>query len=322
MGYCTSTHKLIQAVQTNYAQWYLDDGALGGPIDELIQAFSTIKIEGAKIGLLVNERKCELITKDACAIQRFQSIAPDVIIVEPSTAILLGAPVGGEQSIDLVLENKLTELKRLSDRLKQFKAHDAFYLLRNCFSLPKLQYTLRCSPCFNSTVITRYDQCIRDTLEVILNVELSDHSWLQASLPVSVGGLGVRTASQIVLPAFLSSVVGSADLCQQILPRRLHSSAGLRDVHFTDACELWKTRTPAAPPFDARQKSWDLPLVAVHSELLLTTAPNQAAVARLIAVSAPHAGAFLHAVPITACGTRLDDQSLRIAIALRLGAPV
>jgi hypothetical protein len=47
----------------------------------------------------------------------------------------------------------------------------------------------------------RYDDCIHDTLEVILNVELSDHSWLQASLPVSVGGLGVRTASQIVLPA-------------------------------------------------------------------------------------------------------------------------
>jgi len=32
-------------------------------------------------------------------------------------------------------------------------------------------------------------------------------------------------------------------------------------------------------------------------------------------------GAFLHAVPITACGTRLDDRSLCIAIALRLGAP-
>src|SRR5208282_5281978 len=67
---------------------------------------------------------------------------------------------------------------------------------------------------------------------------------------------------------------------------------------------------------------WDLPLVAAASATLLTTAPNQASVARLTAVSAPRAGAFLHAVPITACGTRLDDRSLRIAIALRLGAPV
>jgi len=88
MAYCTSTHKLLQAVQTDYAQLYLDDGALGGPIDELMQAFNTIRIEGAKIGLHVNERKCELITNDVYAIRRFQSIASDVIIVEPSAAIL------------------------------------------------------------------------------------------------------------------------------------------------------------------------------------------------------------------------------------------
>jgi len=78
----------------------------------------------------VNERKCELITNDAYAIRRVQSIAPDVIIVEPSAAILLSAPVGGDHSIDFVLQNKLTELKRLSDRWKQLNTHDAFYLLR------------------------------------------------------------------------------------------------------------------------------------------------------------------------------------------------
>jgi hypothetical protein len=76
----------------------------------------------------VNERKCELITNDASVIQRFQSIAP--IIVDPATATLLGAPVGGEQSVDLILEKKLSELKHLSDRLRQLIAHDTFYLLR------------------------------------------------------------------------------------------------------------------------------------------------------------------------------------------------
>jgi hypothetical protein len=66
----------------------------------------------------------------------------------------------------------------------------------------------------------------------------------------------LRTASQIVLLAFLSSVVGSVGLCQKILPSRLHSFAGLHYVHFTAACDLWKPRTPAAPFFDASQKSW------------------------------------------------------------------
>ena len=39
MSYCTSTQKMIQSIKTNYRQWYLDDGALGGRADELIQAF-------------------------------------------------------------------------------------------------------------------------------------------------------------------------------------------------------------------------------------------------------------------------------------------
>jgi hypothetical protein len=153
-------------------------------------------------------------------------------------------------------------------------------------------------------------------------LEVLEHAWLQASLPVSAGGLGVRTASQIVLPAFLSSVIGCTDLCQKLLPSRLQSATGVQDVHFIKACDLWQTRTPAAPPFDSRQKSWDLPLVAAASSFLLTTAPNQAAVARLTAVSAPHAGAFLHAIPMRAVGTWMNDQTIRIAIALRLSAPV
>jgi len=55
---------------------------------------------------------------------------------------------------------------------------------------------------------------------------------------------------------------------------------------------------------------------------VLSAAPDQAGKARLIAAAAPHSGAFLHARPCSMLGTRLDDSSLRIAVALRLGAPV
>jgi len=70
------------------------------------------------------------------------------------------------------------------------------------------------------------------------------------------------------------------------------------------------------------QKSWDMPLVVVAVERVLSAAPDQAGVARLTAAAAPHSGAFLQALPCSAVGTRLDDASLRIAIAVRLGAPV
>ena len=74
-------------------------------------------MEGAEIGLHVNDSKCELITGDDDVIQQSQSVTPDVIVVDPNTADLLCAPVGTEQSVDCVLEKKLSELMRLGDRL-------------------------------------------------------------------------------------------------------------------------------------------------------------------------------------------------------------
>ena len=41
---------------------------------------------------------------------------------------------------------------------------------------------------------------------------------------------------------------------------------------------------------------------------------------RLLASRAPHSGDWLQAWPITACGLRLDDESIRVAVGLRLGS--
>jgi hypothetical protein len=56
--------------------------------------------------------------------------------------------------------------------------------------------------------------------------------------------------------------------------------------------------------------------------IVQSAASDQSGKARLIAAAAPHSGAFLHARPCSSLGTRLDNASLRVAIALRLGAPV
>jgi hypothetical protein len=69
-----------------------------------------------------------------------------------------------------------------------------------------------------------------------------------------------------------------------------------------------------------KQSSWDKPLVdKTYSELLNSQSDNYHK-ARLIAAAAPHSGDWLHALPISSCGLRLDDEAIRVAVGLRLGA--
>jgi len=88
-----------------YRQWYFDDGSLGGKVDDLMLAFLCLKNEAAKIGLHVNVQKCELLTADQSVIHTFQSIVPEIAIVDPNAAVLLGSTL---ITVDIhIYENRL-----------------------------------------------------------------------------------------------------------------------------------------------------------------------------------------------------------------------
>ena len=168
-------------------------------------------------------------------------------------------------------------------------------------------------------LLEEYDDVIRTTLQAIMNVTLADDAWEQATLPVASGGLGIRRAADTALPAFLSSVAGSHELITQLLPSRLHAASGTNDPTFTAAVTEWQNRlgsVPAQLPFPTAQKAWDTPMVKRQESKVFASAPDQTGKARLMAAAAPHSGAFLHARPCAPLGTRLDNASLRIAVAL------
>ena len=323
--FCASTMKLSRSMTSEFNVWYLDDGTIGGDVSDLLLDLETVRTAGRKIGLLLNDGKCEIVTDDANVVTQIRAVLPAIHHVPCNESILLGAPIGDETSVDAVLNTKLVTFRLLTSRLASLSAHDALYLLKNCFSMPKLIYTLRCAACYKSTVLNEYDANIHSTLQVILNIDLSEAAWSQATLPVASGGLGVRLATDLALPAFLASVNGAANLTLQLLPSRMHAVSGNLDPISVAACIEWQSRCNTAVPDSARagiQKAWDMPIVSRKSEQVMSAADTQVGRARLIAAAAPHSGDFLHALPCSSVGTRLDDTSLRIAVALRLGAPV
>ena len=114
--------------------------------------------------------------------------------VKAEEAILLGSPLLPGAGVDGVIAAKREELHTLAKRLPLMPAHDSLFLLRNVVTTARLLYTLRTAPCTGSPELVLYDDLLRSTLCVALNVELTDQGWLQASLLVRWGcwGSGVQ----------------------------------------------------------------------------------------------------------------------------------
>ena len=73
-----------------------------------------------------------------------------------------------------------------------------------------------------------------------------------------------------------------------------------------------------------RQTAWDRPGIAVIRSQLEAGLVDARQKATFLAATAPHSGdwLWLAVLPIAACGLRLDDEAIRVAVALRLGLKV
>ena len=108
-------------------------------------------------------------------------------------------------------------------RMKYLCTHNSLLLLRNTFAIPKLMHSLRTSPSFLSPSLQLYDNELRNMLRSITNTLLDDLAWLQASLPVKSGGLGM-SAVHLAPTTYLASFAGCRELTFTILPPHFQES--------------------------------------------------------------------------------------------------
>jgi len=265
-----------------------------------------------RLGLHLNPAKCEIILGSKAEIPLPFS---GYIETQMDGLCLLGAPIFRGIALDATLEDHCRVLSRALERMIKLPSQNALILLRSSFGATKLSYLLRCSPCLGHPALTRLDDLLRQGLESIVNCSLNNYQWLQSTLPIKDGGLGIRRIVSLASSAYLASAAATLGLQTSILATRAAPS----DDYVDEMMEFRKDTLPTTELPPAKQRTWDRPLIerdvaeiCQHSEGLINKA-------RLEAARSPHSADWLHVMPVEACGLALDNETVRIAVGLRLG---
>ena len=205
--------------------------------------------------------------------------------------------------------------------------HTEFVLLRACLSLPKLSFVLRTTDTTDLTYMLQdFDVITRDGLARILGTTLGDRDWLQAKLPVSLGGMGVRAAEDHAQIAYAASVLASQPLLQgliggdrqddeaKILPPRL-----LEALTTTLGEEAREEELVGVPQ---RQLGAKVDKEQERKLLEGVEDGDTEEMARLKSLTLPHAGDWVNVVPSTALGLHLRPQEFVMVARYRLGLPL
>ena len=144
----------------------------------------------------------------------------------------------------------------------------------------------------------------------------------QPSQSTLVGLEVYRRAVQLAPSAFLALAAACSDLVYQIVP---YTFRIFSFPHWSEALSAWSSNHNLCPPQGSdqlKQRSWDSLIVSSVAEVLIHNAPNAQARAQLLAATCEESGAWLQALPISSISLRMDNDTVRVTVALRLGPTI
>ena len=201
--------ELARSVKSPMNIWHLEDATIGGPMESVCEDLRRIIPMLSDIGLEVNPSKSK-VSNVFCVMMANQSALSGVTLTKRKDLCILGSPID--------INGCRAGLLEAVDRLSIIDAHHAFFLLRHSFSMLLLLFKLRRLPCYSlHSELTQFDESLLHAASTVCNVKLNDAGWLQSTLPVELGDLGLSSEVNVSLPAYASSICATRKLVGQIL---------------------------------------------------------------------------------------------------------
>ena len=219
--FALAVDEIARSVKSQINIWYLDDATIDGPVESVYEDLRWIIPMLSDIGQEVNPSKSEVSNVSYDNIQSVllatESALPGVTVTGREDLCILGAPIdinGCRTGVHKAVER----LSTMSSWLEYIDANPVFLLLRNCLSMPRLNFKLRISPCYRlHTELKQFDETLRQAASTVCNVNFDNTGWQQSALPVAQLGVGLSSAISVPLPAYVSSLCATRQLVGHIL---------------------------------------------------------------------------------------------------------
>ncbi|KAJ9438482.1 hypothetical protein DIPPA_23070, partial [Diplonema papillatum] len=171
--------------------FYLDDGAAAGLWEHLIAWLAAFELEGGAVGMHLNRGKSEVV---CLAGER----VPDEFAAMTRCSLesweILGAPCGSEAAVREAVAKVLDRAEKRARAIASLPdPHTALALLNSCAGFVCVVSLMRATGPVAD--YGRVDAFMRRALARTLGAELGDTEWVQASLPLRLGGLGMHSCA-------------------------------------------------------------------------------------------------------------------------------
>ena len=204
----------------------------------------------------------------------------------------------------------------------------AYNLFRYCFSYPKLVHILRTvPPHISSKALIPLSLEYRGLIESLVGSSISDSAFIQCTLGVNVGGLGLRNPVEHAYAGYLASINKCAPHVEKLLRRpclvkKFWNSAEIA-LNALNALILSQDRIPLAMIKSNTIKQFEISARIDKKDLtkLYSEAPLIDTL-RLRSLQDPHSSDWLSVIPNPKLGLSFSPNEFRKALKLRLGVDV